>query len=149
MLRRRRRADHSDAGSPTRGPASPFTPLNNGHAVTASACPFCAMNGSQAHYSITSSASTGNVGGTSTPIAFAVFRLKDDCVVLGLARDADPDAMRAAYRALAKKYRPDASVTENVEFATSFREISEAYSVLFLVALGCDLTCCAAKAHSR
>ena len=107
------------------------------------------MNGSQAHYSITSSASTGNVGGTSTPIAFAVFRLKDDYAVLGLARDADPDAMRAAYRALAKKYRPDASVTENTEFATSFREISEAYSVLFLVALGCDLTCCAAKTHSR
>jgi hypothetical protein len=54
------------------------------------------------------------------------------------------------YRALAKKrYRPDASVTENAELATSFREISEAYSVLFLVALGCDLTCCAAKAHSR
>ena len=81
--------------------------------------------------------------------AFAVFRLKDDCAVLGLARDADPDAIRPAYRALAKKYRPDASVTENAELATSFREISEAYSVLFLVALGCDLTCCAAKAHSR
>jgi hypothetical protein len=33
----------------------------------------CAMNGSQAHYSITSSASASKVGGTTMPSAFAVF----------------------------------------------------------------------------
>jgi hypothetical protein len=31
------------------------------------------MNGSQAHYSITSSASASKIGGTAMPSAFAVF----------------------------------------------------------------------------
>src|ERR1700737_1013624 len=56
--------------------------------------------------------------------------MRDHYAVLGIARDADPDVVRAAYRALAKKYHPDAAVTGNAETATRFREISDAYSVL-------------------
>jgi DnaJ-class molecular chaperone len=56
-------------------------------------------------------------------------KMKDHYAVLGVARDADPDVVRAAYRALAKKFHPDA-VAGNAETASRFREISDAYSVL-------------------
>jgi curved DNA-binding protein CbpA len=56
-------------------------------------------------------------------------KMKDHYAVLGIARDADPDVVRAAYRALAKRLHPDA-VAGNAETASRFREISDAYSVL-------------------
>jgi curved DNA-binding protein CbpA len=56
-------------------------------------------------------------------------RDKDHYAILGVAKDADPDVVRAAYRALAKKFHPDA-VAGNAETASRFREISDAYSVL-------------------
>ena len=51
-----------------------------------------------------------------------------DVDILGLARHADPDVVRAAYRVLTKKYHPD--TTRNTQDAARFREISDAYAVL-------------------
>jgi hypothetical protein len=49
--------------------------------------------------------------------------------ILGVSPDADPDVVRAAYRALAKKYHPDvARKFQMSDFA--FRAIAEAYAVL-------------------
>jgi DnaJ-like protein len=50
-------------------------------------------------------------------------KMKDHYAVLGIARDADPDVVRAAYRALAKRFHPDA-VAGNAETASRFREIA-------------------------
>ncbi len=47
---------------------------------------------------------------------------------LGVSRDAD-DALKKAYRALAKKYHPDANPGDQAA-ADKFKEASEAYSVL-------------------
>jgi curved DNA-binding protein CbpA len=54
----------------------------------------------------------------------------DHYASLGVARDADPDVVRAAYRALAKKYHPDSSLDKSPESSRRFRQISEAYLVL-------------------
>ncbi|WP_338821491.1 DnaJ domain-containing protein [Bradyrhizobium septentrionale] len=50
--------------------------------------------------------------------------------VLGVTRDADPEVIRAAYRALAKKYHPDASKDESQDGISRFRLISDAHTVL-------------------
>lgn len=53
---------------------------------------------------------------------------KDYYKILGLARDATPDAIKKAYRSLARKYHPDVSKEKNAE--ERFKEVAEAYEVL-------------------
>jgi curved DNA-binding protein CbpA len=53
---------------------------------------------------------------------------KDHYAILGIARNADPEVVRAAYRALAKKYHPDTANHTNL--VGQFQEINEAYLVL-------------------
>lgn len=53
---------------------------------------------------------------------------KDYYDVLGISRDASKEALKKAYRELAKKYHPDVSKDPNA--AEKFKEISEAYAVL-------------------
>jgi curved DNA-binding protein len=48
--------------------------------------------------------------------------------VLGVSRDADQDAIRRAYRKLAREYHPDLNSDEDAE--DRFKEIGEAYEVL-------------------
>jgi curved DNA-binding protein len=47
---------------------------------------------------------------------------------LGVARGADADAVKRAYRKLARKYHPDVSKEKNAE--NKFKEVQEAYEVL-------------------
>ncbi|GAB4173210.1 MAG: DnaJ C-terminal domain-containing protein [Rhodocyclaceae bacterium] len=53
---------------------------------------------------------------------------KDYYKVLGVARDARPEAIKKAYRLLARKYHPDVSREPNAE--ERFKEVQEAYEVL-------------------
>ncbi len=53
---------------------------------------------------------------------------KDYYEVLGVARGADADALKRAYRKLARKYHPDVSKEKNAE--NKFKEVQEAYEVL-------------------
>lgn len=55
-------------------------------------------------------------------------RYQDYYATLGVARDADADAIKQAYRRLARRYHPDVSKEPNAE--SRFKEINEAYSVL-------------------
>src|ERR1700755_1253804 len=48
--------------------------------------------------------------------------------VLGVPRDADQDAIRRAYRKLARKYHPDLNADGDAE--DRFKELGEAYEVL-------------------
>jgi curved DNA-binding protein CbpA len=48
-------------------------------------------------------------------------------VVLGIAEDADADTIRSAFRALARRYHPDAGVGSS---AVEFRRAVEAYETL-------------------
>src|SRR5215468_8932117 len=50
--------------------------------------------------------------------------------VLGVARPADRNIIRAAYRALAKRYHPDVATGAKDKAAARFRRIQEAYEVL-------------------
>lgn len=54
---------------------------------------------------------------------------RDYYEVLGVDKSADDAALKKAYRALAKKYHPDAN-PDNPEVEKKFKEASEAYSVL-------------------
>lgn len=54
---------------------------------------------------------------------------RDYYEVLGIRRDAGPDAIKKAYRKLAKTYHPDSNAG-NPEAEQKFKELSEAYSVL-------------------
>ncbi len=56
-------------------------------------------------------------------------RKRDLYEVMGVARDADPDALRKAYRKLARKFHPDASPGDK-KAEERFKEISHAYDVL-------------------
>ena len=49
--------------------------------------------------------------------------------VLGVGRDADPGAIKKAYRKLAKKYHPDTNAGDS-EAEKRFKEVTEAYNVL-------------------
>jgi curved DNA-binding protein len=53
---------------------------------------------------------------------------KDYYEVLGVTRVADADALKRAYRKLARKYHPDVSKEKNAE--SKFKELQEAYEVL-------------------
>ena len=53
---------------------------------------------------------------------------RDYYEVLGVARGADADAVKRAYRKLARKYHPDVSKEKNAE--NKFKEVQEAYEVL-------------------
>lgn len=53
---------------------------------------------------------------------------KDYYAVMGVARDATQDAIKRAYRKLARKYHPDVSKASDAE--ARFKEIGEAYEVL-------------------
>ena len=48
--------------------------------------------------------------------------------VLGVPRDADHEAIRRAYRKLARKYHPDLNSSGDAE--DRFKELGEAYEVL-------------------
>jgi curved DNA-binding protein len=53
---------------------------------------------------------------------------RDYYEVLGVARGADAEAVKRAYRKLARKYHPDVSKEKNAE--NKFKEVQEAYEVL-------------------
>jgi len=53
---------------------------------------------------------------------------KDYYEVLGVARGAEAEAVKRAYRKLARKYHPDVSKEKNAE--SKFKEVQEAYEVL-------------------
>jgi curved DNA-binding protein len=53
---------------------------------------------------------------------------KDYYEVLGVARGADADEVKRAYRKLARKYHPDVSKERNAE--SKFKDVQEAYEVL-------------------
>src|SRR6516165_6072210 len=53
---------------------------------------------------------------------------KDYYEALGVPRDADQDAIRRAYRKLARKYHPDLNRESDAE--DRFKELGEAYEVL-------------------
>jgi curved DNA-binding protein len=53
---------------------------------------------------------------------------RDYYEVLGVARGADADAVKRAYRKMARKYHPDVSKEKNAE--SKFKEVQEAYEVL-------------------
>lgn len=53
---------------------------------------------------------------------------KDYYQILGVGRDADADAIKAAYRKMARRYHPDVSKEANAE--ERFKEVQEAYEVL-------------------
>lgn len=51
--------------------------------------------------------------------------------ILEIKKDASSAEIKAAYHALAKKYHPDISTTDNQqEFEEKFKKINEAYSTL-------------------
>ena len=54
---------------------------------------------------------------------------RDYYEVLGLDKSADADAIKRAYRQLAKKYHPDLNPGD-AEAEKNFKEVNEAYSVL-------------------
>jgi molecular chaperone DnaJ len=56
-------------------------------------------------------------------------RMNDYYRTLGVAEDADADAIRKAYRRLAKKYHPDVNAGDD-EASERFKEVGEAYGVL-------------------
>jgi curved DNA-binding protein len=55
-------------------------------------------------------------------------KYKDYYATLGVPRDADADAIKAAYRKLARKYHPDVSKEKDAE--AKFKEVGEAYETL-------------------
>ena len=55
---------------------------------------------------------------------------RDYYEVLGVDKSADADAIKKAYRSLAKKYHPDVSTEPKDVAEAKFKEISEAYEVL-------------------
>lgn len=62
--------------------------------------------------------------------AFAMpVEFKDYYAALGLSRDASPEAIKAAFRKLARKYHPDVA-KDKTNAEAKFKEINEAYEVL-------------------
>ncbi len=55
-------------------------------------------------------------------------KYKDYYEILGVARDATPQAIKSAYRKLARKYHPDVNKSKDAQ--DKFKDINEAYEVL-------------------
>ncbi len=55
-------------------------------------------------------------------------KFKDYYKTLGVDRDASPDAIKRAYRRLARKYHPD--VSQEADAEAKFKEVAEAWEVL-------------------
>lgn len=55
---------------------------------------------------------------------------KDYFAVLGVSPHADPDVVKAAYRALVKKYHPDRAPDDAEQAAFRFQQVQEAYELL-------------------
>ena len=55
--------------------------------------------------------------------------MTDPYSALGVARDAESDHIKSAYRRLARQYHPDVN-PDNPEAEEKFKEISQAYAVL-------------------
>ncbi len=55
--------------------------------------------------------------------------MSDPYQVLGVGRDASPEAVKSAYRKLAKKYHPDLNPGDS-KVEQRFKEISQAYAIL-------------------
>ena len=55
---------------------------------------------------------------------------RDYYEVLGVARNADAEAIKKAYRKLAMQYHPDRNPDNKQEAEAKFKEVSEAYEVL-------------------
>lgn len=55
-------------------------------------------------------------------------KYKDYYAVLGVARDADQDAIKKAYRKLAREHHPD--VSKGADAEARFKEVAEAYATL-------------------
>jgi DnaJ-class molecular chaperone len=55
---------------------------------------------------------------------------EDHYATLGVSRDADVIVIRAAYRALAKRYHPDTAKEPKETAEAVFRKINEAYEIL-------------------
>ena len=53
---------------------------------------------------------------------------RDYYEVLGISRSADKDAIKKAYRKMAKKYHPDSNAG-NPDAEEKFKEVTEAYNV--------------------
>jgi len=79
-------------------------------------------------------ARTGSARSAAGPDAFtrerliAALRAPDHYAVLGIAPSADPDQVREAFRALARRLHPDVNKAPDAE--QSFATVNEAYSVL-------------------
>jgi len=54
---------------------------------------------------------------------------RDYYKILGVGRDVSSDAVKKAYRRLARKYHPDATGNDK-EAAERFKQVQEAYEVL-------------------
>ena len=54
---------------------------------------------------------------------------RDYYEILGVNRDADDNAIKKAYRKLAKKYHPDVN-KGNTQAEEKFKEVTEAYEIL-------------------
>jgi curved DNA-binding protein len=55
---------------------------------------------------------------------------KDYYKILGVSENSQTDAIKSAYRKLAKKYHPDMNPNDKKAAESKFKEISEAYYVL-------------------
>jgi DnaJ-class molecular chaperone len=55
---------------------------------------------------------------------------RDYYATLGVTADADQEVIRAAFRALAKKYHPDTASDASPAASARFREITEAHAIL-------------------
>lgn len=56
--------------------------------------------------------------------------MKDFYRILGISRDATPEAVKAAYLRLAKKFHPDVNAQDQEWAAGMFKDVSEAYETL-------------------
>jgi len=109
---------------PQRGARNPVA----AKAVAGQNCSKCSLGGSQhfARQHLRGRISGSGRGGRR--LSHIVHAGKDYYQVLGVGRDADKKALKAAYRQLARKWHPDVNKESGAE--ERFKEISNAYEVL-------------------